>query len=227
MENCLDPIASVRQGGAVSLAHLICANNLFFDRALETMTHHFSSLKDQSEESSKFGRLEPGPGQFGVVRRIQQDEDRMENKTMYSCGSLAPKMKAKSEQSAASGGCSACTKFTRDEEHWERADGSIVLLSELAKAVKKNCKDRKTQDEFAKKLSAKFDTMTDALKRFKHFEAHQIMHETACKQIPFIAEVRRKLFFFSNLKFTKSSGTGKAVLQRKFGGCIRRYFLRV
>ena len=38
-----------------------------------------------------------GPGQFGVIRRITAEEDKMENNTMYSCGSLAPKMKAKKD----------------------------------------------------------------------------------------------------------------------------------
>ena len=54
-----------------------------------------------------------GPGQFGVVRRITSDEDKMENNTMYSCGSLAPKMKAKKDKQPLGTGCSACTKFTR------------------------------------------------------------------------------------------------------------------
>ena len=35
-------------------------------------------------------------------------------------------------------GCSACTKFTRDEDHWERVDGSIFILSALSKVFTGN-----------------------------------------------------------------------------------------
>ena len=51
-------------------------------------------MKNQEAGRAKNGRLESGPGQFGVVRRVTAEEDTMENNTMYSCGSLAPKMKA-------------------------------------------------------------------------------------------------------------------------------------
>ena len=54
----------------------------------------FEDLKNQEAGRAKNGRLESGPGQFGVVRRVTAEEDTMENNTMYSCGSLAPKMKA-------------------------------------------------------------------------------------------------------------------------------------
>ena len=54
----------------------------------------FEDLKNQEAGRAKNGRLETGPGQFGVVRRVTAEEDTMENNTMYSCGSLAPKMKA-------------------------------------------------------------------------------------------------------------------------------------
>ena len=62
----------------------------------------------------------------------------MENKTMYSCGSLAPKMKAKKDQNSLGTGCSACTKFTRDEDHWERVDGCIFIIASLSKVFKGN-----------------------------------------------------------------------------------------
>ena len=55
----------------------------------------FVELAQQEPGRAKFGALESGPGAFGVVRRITADQDQLENNTMYSCGSLAPKMKAK------------------------------------------------------------------------------------------------------------------------------------
>jgi len=92
MENVIDPIASVRQGGAVAVAKLLSVNEQVFPKIVSFLEESFKGVKVQTEDNSKFGRLEPGPGQFGVVRRIQQDEDKQENGTMYSCGSLAPKV---------------------------------------------------------------------------------------------------------------------------------------
>ena len=41
-----------------------------------------------------FYLLEGFEPQMRVFRRVTAEEDTMENNTMYSCGSLAPKMKA-------------------------------------------------------------------------------------------------------------------------------------
>lgn len=46
--------------------------------------------------------------------------------------------KAKKDQAPMGTGCSACTKFTRDEDHWERVDGSIFILSALSKVFTGN-----------------------------------------------------------------------------------------
>ena len=54
---------------------------------------------------------------------------------MYSCGSLAPKMKAKKEQKqSCGGGCSASITFARDSDYWERVDGAIFIISSLVKS---------------------------------------------------------------------------------------------
>ena len=50
------------------------------------------------------------------------DPDIHTDQTMYSCGSLAPKM--------SKGGCTDC-RFRKDPEPWETADGSVLLLCEL------------------------------------------------------------------------------------------------
>ena len=84
----MDPIASVRQGGAASLAVLVTHNTDLFESVVSKMKIHFGELKTQKESTKKFGSLEPGPGAFGVIRRVKQGEDEMENNTMYSCGSL-------------------------------------------------------------------------------------------------------------------------------------------
>lgn len=64
----------------------------------------------------------------GGVRRVTykfgQNDPMHENKQVFSCGSLAPKLKRK-------GGCMDCD-FTKEQEPWEATDGCIYLLRELA-----------------------------------------------------------------------------------------------
>jgi len=183
MENVIDPIASVRQGGAVAVAKLLSVNVEVFPKVVSFLEESFKGLKAQTEDNSKFGRLEPGPGQFGVVRRIQQDEDKQENGTMYSCGSLAPKMKAKQPTG---GGCSSCTSFTREEEPWERADGSLVLLVECAKVASPPMIDE---------ICRLFNLACEEIRSNKHFDAHQQLHETFAKQMILFAEAIGKKQF--------------------------------
>jgi hypothetical protein len=47
-----------------------------------------------------------------------------ENNQLYSCGSLAPKLKR-------GGGCMD-HGFTRQTEDWEKSDGCVYLIRELA-----------------------------------------------------------------------------------------------
>ena len=55
MENVIDPIASVRQGGAVAVAKLLSVNNEVFPKVVAFLEESFKGLKDQSENNSKFG----------------------------------------------------------------------------------------------------------------------------------------------------------------------------
>lgn len=64
----------------------------------------------------------------GGVRRVTykfgQNDPMHENKQVFSCGSLAPKLKRK-------GGCMDCD-FTKEQEPWEATDGCVYLMRELA-----------------------------------------------------------------------------------------------
>jgi len=193
LENCTDPIASVRQGGACSLGYLVKANKEFLDPTIKFVRDCFEDLKNQEAGRAKNGRLESGPGQFGVVRRVTAEEDTMENNTMYSCGSLAPKMKAKKDQAPMGTGCSACTKFTRDEDHWERVDGSIFILSALSKVFTGN-------KEMVKLLGELIDELGETMMKNRHFEEHHVLYETASKQIILIAKGLGKQEFKNHLQ---------------------------
>ena len=57
------------------MASLISANSeAFLERTFVLIRQWFDELKHQEAGKGKFGRLETGPGAFGVVRRIGQDE---------------------------------------------------------------------------------------------------------------------------------------------------------
>ncbi len=92
--NLKDPISSVRQGAALSLAS---AAKTFPAERLEAsvalVREGLRGLKEQPEESLRYGDLSTGPADFGVAKRARDnDPDLHENQQMYSCGSLAPKM---------------------------------------------------------------------------------------------------------------------------------------
>lgn len=79
--------------------------------------------KEQGSESSKFAGLE-NETQFGVAKPTQQDIEHSDQ-SMFSCGSLAPKLKR-------GGGCMD-HGFTRQRELWELTDGCVFLLRESSK----------------------------------------------------------------------------------------------
>ena len=61
---------------------------------------------------------------FGVAKPKEEDHEHSNN-TMFSCGSLAPKLKR-------GGGCMD-HGFTKPKEPWEMTDGTIYLLRECSK----------------------------------------------------------------------------------------------
>ena len=58
----------------------------------------------------------------------QDGDETHVNNTLFSCGSLAPKLKR-------GGGCMD-HGFTRDKEDWELSDGSVFMLREMSKDEK-------------------------------------------------------------------------------------------
>ena len=79
------------------------------------------------ENVTTFGVAPPAVVDAAGARRITfkfGDADPMhENKQVFSCGSLAPKLKRK-------GGCMDCG-FLRPHEPWEGTDGSVVWQAAL------------------------------------------------------------------------------------------------
>ena len=130
LANLKDPISSVRQGAAQALGKAVKAykDDQSLIKELElVMKEAFDNVQNQPMESHRYGDMSSKPGDFGVVKQLRDNDPRLhENQTMYSCGSLAPKMKKSS-----GGGCGDCT-FRKPSEPWEAADGCLYLAAELA-----------------------------------------------------------------------------------------------
>eukprot|EP00899_Mesostigma_viride_P016795 jgi/Mesvir1/25116/Mv21577-RA.2 len=121
-----DNIWSVRENSAVALGNAIRAyNGEALDKILPKLREMLPMAKSQPNDSKRFGGLQ-NVTTFGVSQKKARDNDEHlhTDKPMYSCGSLAPKLKR-------GGGCMD-HGFSRDKEPWEASDGAVYLLRELA-----------------------------------------------------------------------------------------------
>lgn len=92
------------------------------DRIFKTIQERLPQVSEQPSHASS--SIDPAPATFGVVRRAESGQadtaqallqDMVHtDQQMYSCGSLAPKMKR--------GGCMDST-FHRTAQPWERSEG--------------------------------------------------------------------------------------------------------
>ena len=89
------------------------------EKLFTTIKERLPQVADQPSQSSS--SIDPAPATFGVVRRAESGQADVPlqdvahtNQQMYSCGSLAPKMKR--------GGCMDST-FHRTSQPWERSEG--------------------------------------------------------------------------------------------------------
>ncbi|KAK4528906.1 hypothetical protein GAYE_SCF66G6854 [Galdieria yellowstonensis] len=123
----IDNIPSVRENAAIALVKACDALDnhplLNFDILLEHCSQLMLRVRDQPKNPEKYGvgRKET---QFGVAHKLAHDNDKELHleQTMYSCGSLAPKLK---------GGCSSDRREEHKKEPWEESDGALRLWRQL------------------------------------------------------------------------------------------------
>ncbi|GFO50483.1 hypothetical protein PoB_007698800, partial [Plakobranchus ocellatus] len=129
----------------------------------------FEKIKEQKATSEKYSALDKTPATYGVVKQQRDnDVDLHTNQTMYSCGSLAPKM-------GRGGGCMD-HQFRKPPEPWELADGCVHLLAELSHI-------QAVSGPVGKLIPAMADAC--ATKEYTHY--HNFL-ETVCKQLPNLAK---------------------------------------
>jgi len=172
IDNLRDPISSVRQGAAIALANSIRAfGNDAVQPIVEKIKEGLTNVKNQQVESEKYGTFDTGPAEFGVAKRLRDNDPAIhENQTMFSCGSLAPKMGRKG-----GGGCGDC-KFRKPSEPWEFADGCIHLVAEMS-----------TIKECEEEVTSLLPIVSDAC-RHKHYALHLNLMGTVCGRLPDIAK---------------------------------------
>lgn len=173
--NLSDSIPSVRQGAAAALANIVRTYGQEpIEISMEKITQGLKGVENQKPSTDKFPGLEKGGAVFGVAKHLRDNDFELHtNQTMYSCGSLAPKMRA--------GGCMD-HQFQRPPEPWEIGDGCIYLLAELSNIP-----------ACTKKVYDALPVLADAA-RHRHYHHHVVFLESLAKQLPVIAKANKKMF---------------------------------
>eukprot|EP00963_Diacronema_lutheri_P014078 scaffold2858_cov659-Pavlova_lutheri.AAC.49 len=172
-----DNIASVRDNSAFALAQVRRAYGVEAEtRILPLLEERLCMAKQQPEDSKRFSNLE-NVSTFGVAharRLLEEDDDGMrDNQTMFSCGSLAPKLRRGS-------GCMD-HGFQREKEPWEASDGAICLVAELSCVI-------------PDKVLVYMEPLSE-LAYVRHFSHYYNLQETLWRKLPIIAEnVGKKKF---------------------------------
>ncbi|KAF6022738.1 hypothetical protein EB796_018946 [Bugula neritina] len=167
-ENLKDNIPSVRSGAAHSLANVtkVYENELAAE-LLKLIEDSLKAVENQKANTDKYGGLEKGPATYSVVKQARDnDADLHTNNTMYSCGSLAPKMGRGGSKDK--GGCMHST-FRRQAEPWEVAEGCAHLMSELS-----------VIQTLHQPISALLPLLAAAVSH-REYTQHVVLLETLCK----------------------------------------------
>lgn len=177
-EQLTDQIWSVRQDAAVALGDAIEAyGGSMFDKVMEILNRDLSSAKKQPAMSRE------------EYKRRQNDIAAHTDSQLYSCGSLAPKLR---KGGAGRIGCSNCA-LTREKAPWEATDGCIYLLRELCTRL---CPSNNptgivlTDEVLLPVMTELVDTC-----RVKHFPQSDDLRTTLWKQLPLIANALGKQRF--------------------------------
>lgn len=181
-EQLNDQIWSVRQDAAVALGDALEAfPKQLWPKVQDLLTERLPQAKNQPAMTRE------------AWKQHQNDISQHTDSTLYSCGSLAPKLSKKS--GAGRIGCSNCG-VDRDKAPWEATDGCLYLLREL---VIRTCtvEDGVTTTEEPPLACLK---LTDAeffipmmkqvvdVCRVKHFPQADDLRATLWRQLPVMAD---------------------------------------
>jgi hypothetical protein len=131
--HCADNIPSVRQHAAEALAKVSARlQGAYLERVFEYLGSALARATEQPPDliAGESASTEVTETTFQSMKQVRDNDVRLHsNQTMYSCGSLAPKMRARHQRV----GCMDCA-YLREPEPWEYTDGALYVwrhLSEL------------------------------------------------------------------------------------------------
>lgn len=185
LSNLEDSIPSVREGAAIALAQVYTAyGSDVEERLFNTVKERLPQVALQPSQPSS--SIDPGPGMFGVVKRVEEGQAGGEDYThtdqqMYSCGSLAPKMKK------GGGGCMQ-SAFHRPAQPWEKSEGCVHLLAMLSQ-----------QPALKGRVEACLPVLAESA-RARHYPQYLGYLETVLKQLPVVAKSLGKATFKRHLE---------------------------
>lgn len=209
LEQLTDQIWSVREDAAVALGDAMVA----YPNELQTVILKF--MKDKIPAA----RNQPAMTREEYLKH-SNDIDAHTEQQLYSCGSLAPKLR---KGGAGRIGCSSCG-ITRPKAPWEATDGCIYLMRELVQVC---------SDDQSNQLELKDDTLLPLFKemldvcRVKHFPQADDLRATLFRQLPAIARALGKQRFkriylqliLDIIIDTLDSGTASALSKHAAGQC--------
>ena len=157
-----DQIWSVREGAAIALGDAMVAfDQTFQDQVIDYVKQLLPGAKDEEPMTQQ------------QYEKRQNDHELHTNSQLYSCGSLAPKLRK--------GGCSDCI-VTRPKAMWERTDGSIYMLREIC--VKIGSGELTMDNDI---LFPLFQQLADVA-RVNHFPQSNDLRSTLFKCLPDMAK---------------------------------------
>jgi hypothetical protein len=159
-----DQIWSVRQDAAVALGDAVEAyGNEVLDELLKLLGEKIPSAKEQPAMTME------------EYKKRQNDMEVHTDSQLYSCGSLAPKLR---KGGAGRIGCSSCD-IARPKSQWEATDGCIYLLQELMA----HCAETIPDDTWLPLVEALVDAC-----RVMHFPQGDDLRATLWRQLPLMAQ---------------------------------------
>eukprot|EP00547_Thalassionema_nitzschioides_P008795 CAMPEP_0194227694 /NCGR_PEP_ID=MMETSP0156-20130528/42990_1 /TAXON_ID=33649 /ORGANISM="Thalassionema nitzschioides, Strain L26-B" /LENGTH=735 /DNA_ID=CAMNT_0038960187 /DNA_START=82 /DNA_END=2289 /DNA_ORIENTATION=- len=209
LEQLTDQIWSVREDAAVALGDAMLA----YPRELEPVLLKF--LKDKLPAA----RDQPAMTREEYIKH-SNDIDAHTEQQLYSCGSLAPKLR---KGGAGRIGCSSCG-ITRPKAAWEATDGCIYLMREIVQLCSEEQSNRVELEDDT--LLPLIEEMVDVC-RMKHFPQSDDLRATLFRQLPVIARALGKQrfkrvylqLFLDIIMDTLDSRTASALSKHAAGQC--------
>ena len=171
-EQLTDQIWSVREDAAVALGDAMLAYPEMQGDVLDFLKSKLSSAKDQPAMTKE------------DHKKHQNDIDAHSEQQLYSCGSLAPKLR---KGGAGRIGCGNCG-VSRPKAPWETTDGCIYLMRELIGTTEE------VTPPLDNILLPLMQQMADVC-RLKHFPHADDMRATLFRQLPVMARALGKQRF--------------------------------